>query len=152
MKKIITIAGIILILVVTSRNTYGREDEPAIVITSMINGNKTQGAVYKETALGDIVADAMAYAGGTQIAIANGGDLNGVLEAGGATFDDVIAVFTEDKQLATANISAENVWDLLEYGVSKVTIGDDEKTDEIKSSFDGFPQVSGIQTHKISDS
>ena len=105
--------------------------------------SQSYGARLQETALGDFVADAMRAAAGTDIAIECGGHLVKALPGGSITEEDVRAVFAEDRDVAVAELTAAQLFDLLEYAVSYAQIDDSEQLDK-ESGFDGFPQVSGF--------
>ncbi|MBE6017347.1 MAG: hypothetical protein E7233_07035 [Lachnospiraceae bacterium] len=149
MKKtvLITTIAIIFFLLVLQQSTFAYDEGEVIcTISSFITGVKSQGALYSETALGDFAADALREAGKTDIAVVNGGDLIHVLDQGPVTYGEVVDVFTENKPVAIAVVTAEDIWDMLEHGVENIVLGEDEKTDKEASVFDGFPQISGIRT------
>lgn len=94
--------------------------------------------------MGDVTADALRVASGADVAIVNGGELRANLQAGQRSWADVQAVFAENKTLAIADITAAQLWEILEHGISYIVLGEDEKTDAAASAFEGFPQISGL--------
>lgn len=120
------------------------EDEIIGEVETLIRGNTEPGSSVFETDLGDVTADALRAYSGADVAIVNGGELRANLQAGQRTWAEIQAVFAENKPLAVADITAAQLWQLLEYGVSHVVLAEDKTTDAEASAFDGFPQVSGI--------
>jgi len=120
------------------------EDEIIGTVDTLIRGNTAPGSSISETDLGDVTADALRYVSGADVAIVNGGELQANLQAGQRKWSDISAVFDENRTLAVASVTVAQFWDILEYGVSYVTLGADEKTDTELSAFDGFPQISGF--------
>jgi len=119
-------------------------DEIIGTVDTLIRGNTEPGSCVDETDLGDVTADALRAVSGTDVAIVNGGELCANLQAGQCSWADILAVFEENKTLAVADVTPAQLWRLLEYGVSYAVLGADEKTDAENSSFEGFPQVSGL--------
>lgn len=104
---------------------------------------RSYGARLQETALGCYVADAMRAGAGTDIAIECGGHLVSSLPGGSLTMEDVEAVFAGDLEVAAVEISAGQLFDLLEYAVGNAEIDGSERLDPGTGS-DVFPQVSGF--------
>lgn len=113
-------------------------------VDTLIRYSEEPGSECIETPLGDVAADGLRYVSGADVAIVNGGELVSNLQAGACTWADVLAVFVENKQIGVASITPAQLWEMLEHGVSYLTLGEDEKTDVEVSPFKGFPQVSGI--------
>lgn len=113
-------------------------------VDTLIRGNTGYGSAIEETDLGDVAADALAAVSGADAAIVNGGELRANLQAGPRTHSDFEAVFAENRTLAVADVTVEQLWSILEYGVSFAVLGENLKIDEERSAFDGFPQVSGL--------
>ena len=105
--------------------------------------SRSYGARLQETALGNFVADGMRSRAGTDIAIECGGHLVKALPGGSITEEDVRAVFAGDVELAAAELTAAQLFDLLEYAVSFAQITESEELDG-DTGFDGFPQISGF--------
>lgn len=126
-------------------STLAYSDDTVIgTVDTLIRGNTEPGSSVGETDLGDVTADALRMVSGADVAIVNGGELRANLQAGPCNWADIQATFEENKQLGVADITAAQLWRLLEYGVSHVVLGEDKKTDVAASAFDGFPQVSGV--------
>lgn len=122
---------------------YEGTDEIGVVDT-LIRYSEEPGSEYIETPLGDVTADALRSVSGADVAIVNGGELFSNLQAGPCTWDEVNAVFRENREIGVAEITPAYLWKILEHGVSYLTLGSDEKTDLEVSAFQGFPQISGI--------
>lgn len=122
---------------------YDGADQVGMVDT-LIRYSEEPGSEYIETPLGDVAADSLRYVSGADAAIVNGGELFSNLQAGACTWEEVQAVFQENKEIGIARITPAQLWEILEHGVSYLTLGSDEKTDLEVSGFEGFPQISGI--------
>ncbi|WP_186566654.1 5'-nucleotidase C-terminal domain-containing protein [Lawsonibacter celer] len=114
--------------------------------TRAMSPNRTTqsyGARVEETALGNYVADAFRQAAGTDIAIECGGHLVKSLPGGDLTAADAAAVFDRDRMVVAVELTAGQLFALLEHGVGTLDIDEAEQLDP-ESGFDGFPQVSGF--------
>lgn len=90
-----------------------------------IDGSRDSCRV-RECAMGNLVADAMlarARGQGVSIAIQNGGGLRASIDAGPVTMGEVLAVLPFQNQLATFQLSGEDIVAALENGVSQVEDG-----------------------------
>lgn len=113
-------------------------------VETLIRGNTGYGSAIEETNLGDVTADALVAISGADVAIVNGGELRANLQAGQRIQSDIAAVFEENRTLAVADVTASQLWSILEYGVSYAALGENLKIDVERSEFVGFPQVSGL--------
>lgn len=104
---------------------------------------QSYGARLEETALGCYVADGMRSGCGTDIAIECGGHLVRSLPGGTLTEEDTRAVFAGDLEVAVVELTADQLFDLLEYAVGELQIDEAERLDR-ESGSDRFPQVSGF--------
>ena len=104
---------------------------------------RSYGARLQETALGCYVADAMRAGAGTDIAVECGGHLVNSLPGGSLTMEDAEAVFAGDLEVAAVEITAGQLFDLLEYAVGNAEIDEAERLDP-ESASDRFPQISGF--------
>lgn len=86
----------------------------------------------RETALGDLVADAVKNAYGADIAIVNAGSIRAGLPKGPVTRKDITALLPFGGQVVTVTVTGAELWDILEYACGKLP-GEDG----------AFPQVSG---------
>jgi 2',3'-cyclic-nucleotide 2'-phosphodiesterase (5'-nucleotidase family) len=87
----------------------------------------------RETAMGDIIADAMREAAGTDVALMNGGGIRASLDAGDITRAEVNSVLPFENYLFTAEVSGQAIWDALEISVASYP-----------AESGGFLQVSGL--------
>lgn len=147
MKSLLRIVFSVVVLtfvVMTPAMAY--EDNDVVCnVNSLIKGNVSQGANTTETALGDIAADALLNAGDADVAIVNGGELKSNIFAGTCKWSDILGVFEENKNIAVAEVTSAQLWNLLEHGIGFTVLGADQKTDSEASAFAGFPQVAGIE-------
>lgn len=96
--------------------------------------------------LGFVAADAAALALNTDVAILFAGDFAANLQAGSITESDVAAVFPTDRELAVAELSISQFMDILEQGISAITIDMTTETiDRERSQNALFPQISGFE-------
>lgn len=72
-----------------------------------------------ETGLSDLCADALRAAGGTDIAIVNGGGIRTNIEAGDITMNDALSVFPFNNMLCSAEVTGQQILDCLEMGASQ---------------------------------
>ncbi|MDR1299320.1 MAG: 5'-nucleotidase C-terminal domain-containing protein [Oscillospiraceae bacterium] len=98
-----------------------------------------------EFSLGAAAADAARAATGADIAVVLGGDLLRNIQSGAVYPTDVSEAFARDRVLGVAEVSAAQLFALLEHGFSHVALAEDETIDRAASSFYGFPQVSGLR-------
>ena len=99
----------------------------------------------QQCSLGSAAADAARLSAGTDFAILNGGDFEGNLPPGEADWQRIRGVFSNDRELAKVSVTAAELWQILEHGVSKAVLNEELKIDREASEFDGFPQVSGFK-------
>ena len=105
--------------------------------------SQSLGARLEETALGDYVADALRLGIGADIAIVPGGMLTRSLPGGSVTRADAQGIFADDQMVYTVELTEQQLFALLEEGVSTLVLDDAERL-EAGSGADAFPQVSGF--------
>ena len=88
----------------------------------------------QETNLGNLLADLIRKRFGCDVALINGGQIRGSLEAGDITFGDVLAVLPFHSSLVTLELPGEVLWQVFEHSVSRLPNHDGR-----------FLQVSGVQ-------
>jgi len=119
--------------------------EEAGYVDSLIRENTGNGSLVEETPLGRVTAEIIRSVCDTDVAIVNGCDLLSNLQPGRTAREDLDIIYPADTELAVCLITSAKLWELLEYGLSHVVVGVNEKTDKDASEFDGFPQCGGIQ-------
>lgn len=108
----------------------------------LLNGDRLYCRV-EECAMGNIVADALRWETGAQIALMNGGGIRASIEAGEITLGEVLTVHPFGNQVATFQISGADVVAALENGVSQLQVVDGAVS---RDGLAGrFPQVSGMR-------
>ena len=95
------------------------------------------------TPLGVTVAEAMRQAGGTQVAIANGGGIRAPLTKGTLTLGDMYTILPFDNNVVTMKVTGAKLKELIQHGInpdgfgwgqySGLTVWYDSATDEITS-------------------
>lgn len=116
--------------------------QPNMLLTA-VSGD---GALVGETTLGDATADAIRQAAGSDLAILGGGELLANLEPKETTFSAIQKLYlNSDQKLAVAEVTAAQLKALLEQGFSHIALDETESIDPAASSYEGFPQISGIK-------
>ena len=87
----------------------------------------------EETSLGDFCADAMRLTLSTDIGLQGGGSIRADLKAGELRFDDIFNVFPFDNTTCIAELTGQEILDVLEFSVSSYP-----------TAFGGFLHVSGL--------
>ena len=98
----------------------------------------------RETAIGDLSADAYRYAAKSDIGIVNGGGIRAGLPKGDITFDNVISVHPYGNTLACCEATGQDILDALEHAYRAV----EPKATDGKNSLGecgGFLSVSGLK-------
>ena len=87
----------------------------------------------QETTLGDFCADAFRIVLDTDISVCGGGSIRANLPAGDTRFDDIFNVFPFNNTASIAELTGQEILDMLEFGVSAYP-----------TDFGGFPHMSGL--------
>lgn len=98
----------------------------------------------RETAIGDLSADAYRYAAKSDIGFVNGGGIRAGLPKGDITFDNVISVHPYGNTLACCEATGQDILDALEHAYRAV----EAKATDGKNSLGecgGFLSVSGLK-------
>jgi len=121
------------------------DDEIAGQCAEAAYGTEDNRYLSAEVSVGSLAADGALYASGADIAIVNSGDLGRNLPGGTVTYEDCRVVFMEDRTLAVVTVSPAELRDLLEVGVSRIVMDDEQMTDREASAWGGFPQIGGFE-------
>lgn len=89
---------------------------------------------YREMGIGDFCTDAIRESMRTDVAVLGGGSIRAKLDAGDITFNDIFTVFPFGNTIATADMTGQQILDLLEFSVYVLPV-----------EFGGFLQVSGLK-------
>ena len=98
----------------------------------------------RETAIGDLCADAYRYAAKTDIAFINGGSIRTDLEKGDLTYGDIIALHPFSNELYAIEVTGQQILDALEWSARNtmgVAVADGKSVGENG----GFLHVSGLK-------
>lgn len=98
----------------------------------------------RETAIGDLCADAFRVISGADIAVVNGGGIRAGISAGAVTQQDILNVFPFGNQLCMVASTGQDILDLLEFAC-KNTESESEHADGPVGESGGFLQVSGVR-------
>ena len=112
---------------------YGHSDFDIIVKPE---DNKDSSAINcrsKECSLGNLISDAVKYAGNGEITILNGGSIRNNLYKGNLTRSQLIDILPWFNNIVVKRVTGQCILDALEFGVSLLPFPSG-----------GFPQVSGI--------
>jgi 5'-nucleotidase/UDP-sugar diphosphatase len=113
-----------------------KELDVAVGTTSTALDSRRNSVRTQETAIGNLIADAMKKAVGADVAIANGGGIRGDKQyPAGATLTrrDVLTELPFGNKTVLAEVKGQQIWDALENGFSHIEDGAGR-----------FPQVSGL--------
>lgn len=148
MRRLFSVLMLLLMVPLTVTTAAGaqyRDSDVVGTVETLQKATNDRGNLIKEMELCDSTADAVRERCSADIAILNGGDFVANLEGGEAVWSDLQALFTEDRELAVAEITGGQLKELLEYGVSHAATSlADETLDVERSAFEGFPQISGF--------
>ncbi len=97
-----------------------------------------------EVLLGDVIADALRSAADTDIAVVNSGEFIPKLRLGDLTWGNIQEMFPDDREIAVAEVTGNELRKILETGVSHIVMTKHETIDRDVSAYDGFPQISGF--------
>ena len=97
-------------------NTVIGSSSADLMATDPVSGDRI--ARMHETNLGDLVADSLRYVFGTDVAIMNGGGIRANIKAGDITYNDTLTVMPYGNMICTAEVSGQQILDLLEDGAS----------------------------------
>ena len=103
----------------------------------LLDGSRDPGVRTKETNLGNLVADALKYVSGADVALTNGGGIRTSVDVGEITYGELNAVLPFGNIVTKIQVTGEQILKALEHGTSAVP-----------GASGGFPQVSGI-TYEI---
>lgn len=148
MKRKAGLRALVLIpLILFSSTLYTGAADEEMVFLALLLPSITESAPGSENcAVGSFAADAVSYAANSQLAIVNSGDLRGDLGQGAMSRESVRSVFTDDRALAKTELTAAELFNLLEALLSNITV--DMQTERIvrqDSDFEGFPNISGFR-------
>lgn len=107
---------------------------------------KEQGSVA-DAVMGNIAADAVRTAAGTDIAVIPCGDFSGA-DVGVKKFtqSDAVTMFSCDEQIAVTELTAAELFVLLEHAVASVALDEETKRLDFKASLsEQFLQISGFE-------
>ena len=88
---------------------------------------------YQECSLGNLITDSIKDSTETEIAFLNGGGVRNNLPKGNITSSKIIDILPWFSYIVAKQIPGKVIWDVLEFGVSR-----------LPNAFGGYPQVSGI--------
>lgn len=100
------------------------------------------------SALGEATADAAVIASGADFGYLCGGDMWGNLTPGELTWGQLTAAYTEDRELAVAQVTPKQLKNLLETPATQLTVDPEDFLLDVESSAHGaFPQLSGLKLY-----
>lgn len=98
---------------------------------------------YSQTTLGSAVADSLRFVTGAEVVVLPAEALTGNLRGGAVSAEEVRRAVREDVELVSATLTAQQLYTLLEEGLSRLTVTEEETLDRESSAHPLFPQVSG---------
>lgn len=112
-------------------------DEVVGYTSVLLDGSRDPGVRTKETNLGNLVADALKYVSGADVALTNGGGIRTSVDVGEITYGELNAVLPFGNIVTKIQVTGSQIVAALEHGTSATP-----------GASGGFPQVSGI-TYEI---
>lgn len=109
-----------------------------------LSSAKSPGLRTAQTDLGYLVAESYRDAMSADIAIANGGDIRADLDIGTITYRELISILPFFNVLQSKEITPKILKEVLENGVSQITLDSNKKIDYALSPHGKFPQVAGF--------
>lgn len=144
-KKLISLLLCLILLTAFTGSALGAGEEPVGILEKAPRSYLTQEPYLTQCELGCVAADAVRQAAGAQVALVNMGEIQNDLNQGEVTLADVERVFTADQPLAWAEVTGEQLYEILEHAVSSIRVDpQNEQIVEGSEKFDGFCQVSGF--------
>lgn len=104
----------------------------------------TRAVRNRETAIGDLAADAYRIVGDADVGFSNGGGIRANILAGDLSREDIINVFPFGNALTVVECSGQEILDALEWG-SRATTKDASENGKALGENGGFLQVSGLK-------
>ncbi len=98
----------------------------------------------RETAIGNLCADAYRSVSGADVAVVNGGGIRADLPKGNITYSDIISVHPHSDTLCVTKATGQQILDMLETA-SRNTRSVYEENGNATGEFGGFMQVSGLR-------
>ena len=113
---------------------------------SINDANGIRAVRNRETAVGDLCADAYRAIAGTDIAYVNGGGIRADIPEGDITYADIISVHPFGNTLCAVEVTGAEILDMLEYFVANcVPETVDFSTGWAVGESGSFPNMSGIK-------
>lgn len=132
-------------LTLTAYGTDGAEQNAVGTLPLVLKAEGDVPGYTGQLSLGGAVADGAILLTGADAALIPQKDLLGNLLAGEVT-QEKLALSVADNELVTVSVSGKQMREILEAGLSHLTLDDSTKRiDYEKSAFDGFPQLGGIR-------
>ncbi len=120
-----------------------RAEASGAVSEVVLDGDRTICRV-EECNLGNLIADAMRWEAGTDLAIMNAGGIRRDLPAAELTIGDLIELQPFGNLISTMDITGADLIAALENGVSAINLNDDGQVSRDGAS-GRFPQISGFR-------
>lgn len=98
----------------------------------------------RESALGDMITDALCAAGGADVAMINGGAIRAPIPAGDIKISDLLTVMPFGTSLFVVNAKGQDIIDALEWGAQSTQRQSRDGSLAV-GEFGGFLQVSGLK-------
>ncbi len=104
----------------------------------------TRAVRNRETAIGNLCADAYRLVSGADIGLSNGGGIRKTIKKGDITIQDIMNVFPYGNKLTVVEATGQQILDALEWG-SQSTMANASADGKSLGESGGFLQVSGLK-------
>lgn len=114
-------------------------------VPRLLFATTAQNSLYEECTFGNAITDAMIKYTGADMAIINGGVLTGNLQHGDVYENDINEAIAVDFQLALTEVTAQQLYSMLEASLSHVIVDESKHYNTLLSPHAAFPQISGFR-------
>lgn len=144
-KLFLPLAVIVLLTITAPFSSAVAAEEVIGSSETLLTAMNLPGARGEECPLGDVAADALIYVSGADAALIPGDVFRFNLLGGDVTRGEILLIFPDEDPLATAELTAAQLWKTLENSVSALTVGANDRVDWDRSLSDGFLQTAGLR-------
>lgn len=112
---------------------------------SINDENGTRLVRSRETAIGDLCADAIRNYYKCDVSYVNGGGIRADIKQGSITYADVINVHSFGNSVVTTNITGQELVDMIEYWTKEVKKEYKDEKGNAVGEFGSYPNMSGVR-------
>lgn len=145
MKKYLLVGITTLLLLVLGTQASALESGEALGLCgSLMQAMSEPPATISETSLGDLTADAVRFAAGTDLAVVPAGEFAANIQPGEVTMEDIHLALPGNVQYVSVAITPAEFTQLMEYACSHIQLTESCAIDRKSSASNDFLQISGF--------